>query len=259
MEKGKRNWLYEFESKETVKKENGETDLITRKFAILKPNRRMKEDGELFFAAETSRYAKAGVLPKAAWNTILSNGGGSISDQDREFYGSLLIQFRDKSFELQSILFKTESEKTDIEKKRSDELIVELEEVRKQIQSFESSQLSIFENTAEAKARNRTILWWLINTAYEEVDGNYVQINKGDNFEEKLDYYDMLEEDEAKNEFRLQTLRRLTYLVTLWYLGRANNKEDFELFDKEFSKGGSTDDNDVVEEVKTTEEIKTVE
>ena len=96
MEKYNKNWLYEFE----IKNDKDET----KKFAILKPNRKLKEEGELFYSSEVSRFAKAGVLPKAAWNTILSNGGGSISEKDREVYGNLLIDFRDKSFELQSIL-----------------------------------------------------------------------------------------------------------------------------------------------------------
>ena len=59
-------WYYEFSVTD-------KTGAQTKKYAILKPNRKIREDGELFFASETSRFAKAGVLPRAAWNTILSN------------------------------------------------------------------------------------------------------------------------------------------------------------------------------------------
>ena len=96
-------WLYEFDAKNVIKKDDGTQETVNKKFALLKPNRRLREDGELFYAAETSRFAKAGVLPKAAWGTILSNGGGSISEQEREQYGNLLLKFRDLSFELQTI------------------------------------------------------------------------------------------------------------------------------------------------------------
>jgi hypothetical protein len=229
-------WLYEFEAKNLVKKDDGSQETVLKKFSILKPNRRLREDGELFYASETSRFAKAGVLPKAAWGTILSNGGGSISDQEREQYGNLLMKFRDLSFELQSILIKGEGERTDAEKTRSNQLINELEDIRKDIQNFEASQVAIFENTAEAKARNRTILWWVLNLSFEKNGENYKPIFSGDSFEDKISQYDVFEENEDQNEFILGVLRRITYLVTLWFLGRVETSEDFKAFDQGFLK-----------------------
>lgn len=235
MEKINKNWLYEFEAEESITKDSGEVVKNNRKFAILKPNRRLREDGELFYAAETSRFAKAGVLPRAAWNTILSNGGGSISDKEREVYGELLLKFRDASLELQSILFKTEDQRSEVEKTRANELTEDLDNIRKEIQAFESSQIAIFENTAEAKARNRTILWWVLNLAHEKVNDQYEQIVKGESFDDKLDSYDNLEN--TNNEFMLSVLRRLTYLITVWFLGKAETGEEFKYFDNVNNKG----------------------
>lgn len=229
-------WLYEFEAKDVIKKNDGSQETIIKKFAILKPNRRLREDGELFYAAETSRFAKAGVLPKAAWNTILSNGGGSISDQDRELYGNLLLKFRDLSFELQSILIKGENDRTESEKNRVNVILSDLEEVRTEIQSFETSQIAIFENTAEAKARNKTILWWIMFLAYQKEGEEYKPIFEGDTYENKVIVYDNLEENESKNEFLLAVIRRITYLVTLWFLGKSDTIEDFKFFDENYSK-----------------------
>lgn len=247
MQKNKKNWLYEFDIKDTIKKEDGTEDISVKKFGILKPNRKMKEDGELFYAAETSRFAKAGVLPRAAWNTILSNGGGSISEKDRELYGELLLKFRDSTLELQSILLKSESEKTEAEELRSDELLKELDEIRKDLQSFEASQIEIFENTAEAKARNRSILWWTLFLSYEFDGENAKHVIPGDSFEDKLDYYDSLYESEKDNDSKLSLLRKFTYLITLWYLGRVTTQKDFEAFDKNYQ----TDESEV--EVSKTE------
>lgn len=241
MDKQNKNWMYKFEAVESIYKDDKEIDKKTRSFIISKPNRRLREDGELFYASETSRFAKAGVLPKAAWNTILSNGGGSISEKEREVYGGLLIKFRDASFELQSILIKTENERTNLEKKRADEILVELEEIRKDIQSFEASQIAIFENTAEAKARNRTILWWVLNLAYEDINGDIKPLFEGQSFNEKLDKYDFLEESQ-ENTFLLSVIRRFTYLITLWFLGRIETDADFEDFDKSFMKDGTEDE-----------------
>ena len=250
MEKINKNWLYEFEIKESIKKDGEEVIQNNRKFAILKPNRRLREDGELFYAAETSRFAKAGVLPRAAWNTILSNGGGSISDKEREVYGELLLKFRDASLELQSILFKTEDQRSEVEKIKANELTENLDNIRKEIQSFESSQISIFENTAEAKARNRTILWWVLNLSYEQNGEKYEEVVKGDSFNDKLDFYDNLEN--SNSEFILSVLRRLTYLVTVWFLGKAETEEDFKYFDNINNK----DKVDNVEQKSAEAEVK---
>lgn len=254
MEKINKNWLYKFEVEESITKDNGDIIKNNRKFAILKPNRRLREDGELFYAAETSRFAKAGVLPRAAWNTILSNGGGSISDKEREVYGGLLLKFRDASLELQSILFKTEDQRSEVEKTRADELTEDLDSIRKEIQSFESSQIAIFENTAEAKARNRTILWWVLNLAHENINNKYEEIIKGDSFNDKLESYDTLEN--TNNEFMLSVLRRLTYLITVWFLGKAETEEEFEYFDNINNK--NKDENEEEPSVEKVE-VKEVE
>jgi hypothetical protein len=242
-----KKWYYEFSSinKETSKE---------TKYAILKPNRRVREDGELFFASETSRFAKAGVLPKAAWNTILSNGGGSISDNDRESYGKLLLNYRDRSFEMQTILIKSEGNRTEQENKRLDEIIIELENIKKDIQSFEAEQINIFENTAEAKARNRTILWWVLQLAYKQDGEGYSPFFEGDEFSEKLDNYDIIEE--AGNVELSDIIKRFTYLTTLWFLGRIETTEDFESFDKDYIKPAEDSTKQTIEDsIKTDETV----
>jgi hypothetical protein len=223
---GSKKWYYEFNS---TNKDSKET-----KYAILKPNRRLREDGELFFASETSRFAKAGVLPKAAWNTILSNGGGSISESEREDYGKLLVNYRDRSFELQSILIKSEGTRTEQDNKRIDEILVEIEEIKRNIQGFEAEQINIFENTAEAKSRNRTILWWVLQLAHKQDENKYIPFFTGETFNDKLDNYDIIEE-EANVELS-DIIKRFTYLITLWFLGRIDTAADFQAFDKDYIK-----------------------
>lgn len=229
-----KKWYYEFVY-------NNLKTGAAEKFSILKPNRRIREDGELFFASETSRFAKAGVLPKAAWNTILSNGGGTISDSERENYGKLLVEFRDKSFDIQALLIKSEGNRTAEENKRLDDLLLELDDIKKNIQSFESEQINIFENTAEAKARNRTILWWVLQLAYKFDGEKYVAFFEGDSFNDKLDNYDLIEESGSVE--LSDVIKRFTYLVTLWFLGRINTVEDFKSFDDDYIKASTVTTN----------------
>jgi hypothetical protein len=229
-----KKWYYEFSVKQDTKKHDGTVDEKESKYAILKPNRKLREDGELFFASEVSRFAKSGVLPKAAWNTILSNGGGSISDNDREEYGKLLLEYRDKSFELQSILIKSDGNRTPEQQSEFDQISQDLEEIRKKVQSFEATQINIFENTAEAKARNRTILWWVTNLSFKQDGDKFVPLFDAPTFEAKLDQYDEIEQSEGSDEV-LAVIKRVTYLITLWFLGNVEKPEDFAVLDKEFS------------------------
>lgn len=234
-----KKWYYEFSVEHEAKNSNGKIEKIEKKFAILKPNRRLKEEGELFFASETSRFAKAGVLPKAAWNTILSSGGGTLSEQDREEWGKLMIEYRDKSFDLQSILIKTGGKRSEEEQAYFDKLTEDLNNITKKMQAFESSQMDIFENTAEAKARNRTILWWVTVLAHKLVGEKFIPIFDGKTFEERLDQYDEIDESDDSSPLLL-ALRRITYLTTLWFLGRAETTEDFSGLDKDFVKALNT-------------------
>jgi hypothetical protein len=235
MQQNNKKWYYKFSAEKEVKNADGTSQKQVLNFAILKPNRRLRDDGELFYASEISRFAKAGVLPKAAWNTILSNGGGSISDQDRELYGELLTSFRDKTFDIQSLLIKSDGNRTDEDKKVLDSLTTELESIRRQIQSFESSQINIFENTAESKARNRAILWWVTNLFHKESNGDFVKFFDKPNLDDNLDRYDEIEESNEDDIIK-SSIRRVSYLVTLWFLGRADTEEEFKELDEANSK-----------------------
>lgn len=228
-----KKWYHEFSIDSEVKNAQGQSEKQSKKFAILKPNRRIREEGELFFASETSRFAKAGVLPKAAWNTIISSGGGTLSEQDREEWGKLMIEYRDKSFDLQSILIKTNGKRNEDEQAYFDKLTQDLDEITRKMQAFESSQMDIFENTAEAKARNRTILWWVTVLGHKLVGEKFIPIFDGKTFEERLDQYDELDESDEDAPLMV-ALRRITYLTTLWFLGRAETSEEFANLDKAF-------------------------
>jgi len=53
---------------------------------------------------------------------------------------------------------------------------------------------------------------------------------------EKIENYDNYEDNEDKYEFILGVIRRITYLITLWFLGRAESEDDFKNYDKAFLK-----------------------
>jgi len=225
----KKKWLYAFDAKGA----NGE-DL---KFYILNPSRTLRQEGEIEYAKQLGHFVKAGLLPKAAWNTILENLGGTISEEQASSYSKAKIKFFELSIEIARIEnISSPTEEQVLQKKQAE---LELQEINKEIQSFELEQIYIFENTADAKARNATIQWWLTKIAYKNENEKFFQ---GANMGEMLDWYDGLDDDLENDKFLLKIGQRFNYLITLWYLNRLFKWEDFESIDSESFKEKTTDE-----------------
>jgi len=208
-----KKWLYSFRASN----EDGDK----KRFYILKPDRYMRQAGEVEYARQLAMFVKAGLLPKAAWSTILDNSGGTISIQEADTYSNARKLFFEYSIRLGKLNQKDDKTPEDInEIVKLDGLI---EECQQKMQSFELEQIYIFENTAEAKARNATIQWWLVHISYDE---NGKKFFEGNSVNEQLDWYDSL--DPEKESFTIKVAQRFNYLITLWFLNRVADWKDFK-------------------------------
>jgi hypothetical protein len=240
-----KKWLYAFEA--TI---NG----VTKKMYIAKPTRSLRQLGDIEYAKQLAFFVKAGLLPKAAWSTILDNLGGTVSNSEAEGYSDSRRKYFELSIELSQI---KEEDRTEEEKVRANEIETQLSELRDTMQSFELEQAYIFENTAEAKARDNTIQWWLCQLSHE---GEKAKFFQGKNSEEMLDWYDALDITDEKEKELFNIGRRFNYLITMWFLGRIASHDDFEAVDK--SSSFWPKDKEVVkvdEETAATEDGKVIE
>ena len=224
--KTEEKYLYWFVAKDASGKD--------RKFCILKPTRKMKEDGELFYASRLSQFISAGILPKIVWDKMFKDCGGIISSADQKEYSDLFVEFSEFKNSVDALSSTLAKDRTADEQGRIQFLEAQVVRVRKRMQEMEMAQVNAFENTAEAKARNRTIVWWAANLAIEEdaVAGANSILGDG-SIDEKLDNYDSIVEDD---QFLSDSFSRLNYLVTIWYLGSAADFEDFKSLDLEYLK-----------------------
>ena len=168
--------LYTFEQikkekvkeKETTENENGEKITVEkevekevkRDFFVRRPNRKLYDDAELYYAVKLSEGIKAGLLTKALLEKRYENDGGALSDPDIERWGSIYSDFYENQRELVELEDKKRSEE---EEARLNELKDLLNSTRSALTNFEMSQQNLFEQTAEVRARNKTILWWVLN------------------------------------------------------------------------------------------------
>ena len=246
-------WMYHFKVSRTVEEEI-EIDPVIKdgeeikqfkkikkdkpvKCAILKPTRSLYEDGELFYSVELSKYIQAGMLTKTLLAKRFANDGGTLTDADQEKYSKLYSLLHEKEQEAQRIQLDTENAKK--RAKKLQDLILEITSIRQQLVEFESIQSSLFDQTAEHKARNRTILWWTLNLAYIKEDGDedFKSVFDGETFENKLNSYDEIEEGEEyseggeKQHFSI-AVKKFAYFISFWYSGQATDKEGFDAADE---------------------------
>lgn len=237
--KGVVRTVYKFEVQDGSKK---------RCFGILKPSRRMKQEGELFYSAQLSKFISAGVLPRALWEKMIKNNGGAVADPDKEKYSDLYDRLMDLNTRLIDLQPKEGEEASEEIKEKQKDIQSDIIIVRRAMQDLENEQTAIYENTAEAKARNQSVLWWFFKSAVEIFDDGKRSesfIPQDLSYDKQMDYLDSLLEDDEES-FEKDIASRLNYLATVWFLGAASSQSDFEYFDKEYlgRKDGSSEKED---------------
>lgn len=223
--KTKIDWLYEFSAKD------GEQE---RSFAILKCGRKIRDKADEFYASIYTRFLKAGVMPRAVFQASIENLGKTISDAKQQERTDTLNKFSQKLIDLEKL--KRVENLNENQSLEISELEKETKLLKDKLIDFEIADYLVYQNTAEYKAQFKTITWLLLHLAHEKINGVYTPIFPGngnflsqDDLEARLDQYEELEGD----EFMAEILRRINYLITLWFLNRIEDPKDFAEFDKE--------------------------
>lgn len=220
----------EIQVTKNVKKE------VKEKYFIKKPSRSLFDEAELFYGVRLSEGIKAGLLTRALLAKRFTNDGGIFSEIDKEEYTRLYLKLFQLQNDFQRLSIK---EKDSEEKKQYEDLMKEITEVREKIQDYEFAQASLFDQTAENRARNKTIMWWVLNLSFKENEDGKVESLFGDgSFEDKLRKYDELEDNH--DIFFEKLCQKLVLIVSFWYMGRASSQEEFEkIFNLEENKSAS--------------------
>jgi hypothetical protein len=241
-------------SVETISKdESGDEIKVTKKVTektpvkvILKrPSRRQIEEADLEYSVEMSRCVKKGILTKAMLVKKYSDTGGLMSETEAK----TLYQLYQKLMELQRDYTENETvnKAEPNRKKKSEELTLEMTKVRDQIVKTEMAYQSLFDHTADMKAQNRLLLWYIINLTYiqREEDSKPSPYFKGEDFEDKLeDYY---QKEESENLQYFEIARKVSNIAAFWFYNQASTKEDFD--------GLLSDKSETEESEEKTEEV----
>ena len=220
---------------ESSKNEKGETVTVTKdvevvksqKIVLRKPNRSLFDEAELFYGVRLSEGIKAGLLTRALLSKRFSNDGGILSENEKSKYADLYLKLYDVQLEHDRLVQLGEKKRTKAQEEKLKSIQQDLAVIKKELTDFEMAQSSLFEQTAENRARNKTILWWTLHLGYfSDDEDKLTPVFAGDTYEEKLAIYDDLEE--SSDEFHEELLSKLLYYVSFWYVCKVNSEDEFK-------------------------------
>lgn len=238
-----------FEDKETVVEESkieessGEevtfkrkvTEKVPIEIILKKPTRRQIEEADLEYSVEISKCIKKGILTKAMLAKKYSDSGGLMSETESQ----RLVDLYKLIYDLQTENLRLDASinKSDEIKLRQEEILKELTSARKEIIDIESGYRALFDHTADSKAQNKVLLWYILNLTYikKSSDVDAKPYFKGKEFEDKMESF--YEKEEELNEQHVAISKKLSTLVAFWFFNQASSKEEFEELDRKIEAG----------------------
>lgn len=214
---------------ESVKNEDGSETITKTKVNektevyIKKPSHREIDEMDLFYSIQISELQARGV----ATNTMILNSyedSGGIDSQKE------VIAMRD-------LVDKIKNKRNEFLKLQADgiyneALMDELKTMSVKLEEYQQNLQSVFERSAESIAERRVSQWAIFNLIYIKEGGEYVHVFKGPNYENKLNfYYDVLDDESGKYQFESRIFTKAALLITSWLKRRIESPEDFELLE----------------------------
>jgi len=205
---------------------------IPFKFVIKEPSRRELEEADMEYSIEMSRCIKKGVLTKAMLAKKYSDTGGLLAESD----ANKLVELYGELASIEGEYTKKTLANRDVKKlpaqikKEIDELSGKAALARRDIVNLESAYQSLFNHTADTKAQNRIILWYITHLTYfESTEGGVEKETPyfpGKSFDEKVDHYYLREESE--DSLFGVVAGKLASIISYWYFSNEPTKEEFD-------------------------------
>jgi hypothetical protein len=204
---------------------------VERSFFLRKPTRSLYDEAELFYGVKLAEGVKAGLLNHALLAKRYNNDGGIFTEAQQEDFANSYFELLNDQTDWQQLIIKGE-EKNKEEEAKQEEIERRMALNRRKLQSYEADKTSLFDQTAETRARNKTVFWWMLNMTYGIGDNDKeFLLFPGENHEEQLLAYDKMEEsDDVMYE---ELIQRLVYYVSFWYAGRVSTQEDFDALNED--------------------------
>lgn len=247
--------LYEFTidkeeevvEEEVLQEEDGSTTTKSKKvkkpvphqFFIKKPSHSMMDEASLYYGVELAKAVKAGMLTESMLKKRFEEDGGILSKKEVKQYESLyedLKKLVENIAKVESINKPTKAQKNKLEKYNE-----EKDALLEEIQQFETQRSTLFNQTAENRARTKLITWWVVKLAgstTKDEDTLIWDMGDDDDNDKVNRYHDWYEENSSA--FHAELKLKFLYYISFWFNSSANDPESFasvaERADEEIAK-----------------------
>lgn len=230
----------EEEKTETIKNEAGEEITRTYKEKVKKevpveiqinqPSRKQMQEADMEFSIEMSKCIRSGILTKAMLLNKYSDTGGLISDSDAKLMVGSADEIRDLQAKLTIMNLKPESERDEEDKNKIENLTSEILRLRKTLMEKETSYITLFSHTADIKAQNKAILWYILTLTFfkdsSKKNAEFEPLFPGKTFEQKEAV--MFDYEDEKNEIYEKCYSKIASILSYWYFTSNVDKEEFD-------------------------------
>jgi hypothetical protein len=209
---------------------------IPYRIILKQPTRRDMEEAELEYSIEMSNCIRKGILTKAMLAKKYSDTGGLLTEEDAKGLTANYVKYGEILNEFQKLNVKTKKTKTDED--RIAKLSGDMAVLRKQIVDTETSYSSLFNHTADTRAQNKAIQWYILHlTHVQKEDKDEIDpLFDGKSFEDRLDRFYELEEEE--DELYDIVGGKVATLISFWYYSSGSvTREEFDKFNDDLESG----------------------
>tara|TARA_R100000315_G_scaffold52668_2_gene26402 strand:+ start:3340 stop:4113 length:774 start_codon:yes stop_codon:yes gene_type:complete len=198
---------------------------------IKEPTRRELEEADMEFSIEMSNCIKKGILTKAMLAKKYSDTGGLLAESDANKLVDLYAELADCEAEYTQRTLQNKNVKRlpKAVREEIDKLSARIAIARRDIVTLESSYQSLFNHTADTKAQNRIVMWYVTHLSHfkkSDDEDTYKPLFEGESFEAKIDSY--YNKDEISDSLFELTSGKLAALISYWYFSNDPKKEDFD-------------------------------
>ena len=207
---------------------------VKTRVVVSKPSVADVEDAEFFYGQKFNEFINAGFLTKAMLAKKMGDLGGMTSKKTEDILGELAVEDLDEE-----------------QKKQLDQAKVTFATTQTQIRTYEASLRSQFSQTADSKAEQKLIEWFVLNFTFfeeelkDEDKKELFPLFQGENYNEKRNYLLSLQEkDEDIKDVQFLKIQRLfqeSYqtlirVLSIWYNDYGHDQKTIDEALKEVFK-----------------------
>ncbi len=245
--------LYSFPIKRKVKqkisvqKENAKGDIVesfktktktvSNRVIFAKPSYAEIENAEFFYGQQYNDFINAGYLTRFLLNNKIGNSGGASSKLGSEVINKAFVDNMEAAKVIE--FYEGQKDLDEDQERKLKEAKETFVETQKTVTDFEEFYRIQYNQTAEAKAEQKLIEWFIFNFSfYEETMNDSKEIFPlfvGEDFKEKREHYLQLCEDEEDIEDKElmknkgifdQSFETLARVVNLWYNKMGSSQQE---------------------------------